>query len=313
MKSSLFFEFLLIILLFENSITYYSECERAFNNQDGEALLKALREATASGKPGSYSDLWDTYLTAFMKYNGYIKDYYSSLSQFTSEDRDKGSGGSVEGDKYNREHSIPKSWWGGSTATGTQGADPFIVIPADKFVNNKRSSYPLGKVSKATFSSYDDYSKLGTADTSYGYSGTVFEPNDEVKGDLARIVFYSIVKYSNAYKWTSGGGSAIYSGNESKNFGLTDYAVKLFTEWNELDPPDEWEISVNRALYEIQGNTNPFIEHPEYVNVIWGTNSEATLYTGKNDKVISKLIDYLNEPDEEIDDQEDLNDFEFPK
>ena len=153
MKSSFFFEFVLIILLFENSISYYSECERAFKAQDSDALLKALREAAASGKSGSYADLWNTYLKVFIKSNGYLKDYYSSFSKFTSENRDDGTGGTVEGDKYNREHTIPKSWWGGSTATGTQGADPFIVLPSDKFVNNKRSSYPLGKVSKATFTS----------------------------------------------------------------------------------------------------------------------------------------------------------------
>ena len=309
MKLNLTLEFIILILLFENSLTYYSECERAFQNQDPEALLKALRVAISSGKSGSYADLWNTYLSAFVKQDGYIKDYYSSYSKFTSEDRDTGSGGTVEGDKYNREHTIPKSWWGGSTAAGTQGADPFIVVPADKFINNKRSNYPLGKVNKATFSSYDGYSKLGSADESYGYSGTVFEPNDEVKGDLARSVFYSIVKYSNSYKWTSSGGSAYYTGNESKNFGLTDYAVKLFTEWNEIDPPDEWEINLNKAIFGIQGNANPFIDHPEYINVIWGQNSEATYYTGTKNPIFSKLEAFLQDEDEEAENEENPDDF----
>ena len=119
-----------------------------------------------------------------------------------------------------------------------------------------------------------DYSKLGEADTSYGYSGTVFEPNDDVKGDLARIVFYAIAKYSKSYSWTSGLGNVVFSGNANENFGLTDYAVKLFTEWNEMDPPDEWEVNLNNALYEIQGNKNPFIDHPEYVNTIWGSSAK---------------------------------------
>lgn len=305
-------ELVIVVLLIENSATsYYSDCERAFKDQDADALFKSLREATSSGKSGSYADLWDTYLSAFVKDTGYIKDYYSSYSKFTSEDRDRGSGGTVEGDKYNREHSIPKSWWGGSTAAGTQGADPFIVVPADKFVNNKRSNHPFGKVKKATFSSYDGYSKLGEADSSYGYSGTVFEPDDDVKGDLARIVFYSVVKYSNSYKWTSNEGSAYYRGDLSKNFGLTDYAVKLFTEWNEIDPPDEWEVNLNKALYNIQGNTNPFIDHPEYVNTLWGKNSVATHYTGKNNKLISKLLDYLLEPDEDIENEEEPDNFDF--
>ena len=128
----------------------------------------------------------------------------------------------------------------------------------------------MGIVGKITYSSFDGYSKLGQADESYGYSGTVFEPNDDVKGDLARAVFYSVVKYNTAYKWTKNQGSVYYTGDESKNFGLTDYAVKLFKEWNEIDPPDEFEINLNNALFEIQGNTNPFIAHPEYINLIWG-------------------------------------------
>ena len=260
--------------------------------KDAAALLAELRQSVSKGKPGSYSELWDTYVKAFLKSDGYIKDYYSSYSRFTDKDRDKGSGGAKEGEKYNREHSIPKSWWGGSTATGSQGADPFIVIPADKFVNNRRSSYPLGKVARPKFESYDGYSKLGEADTKYGYSGTVFEPNDDVKGDLARIVFYSIVKYESSYKWTSGGGSVIYSGDKNKNFGLTDYAVKLFTEWNKMDPPDQWEISVNNALDKLQGNKNPFIEHPEYVDMIWGNSAKSNNANSKEDKGSKKFLSF---------------------
>ena len=269
MKSHSILRIFLLILLLQTSISYYSKCDKAFIEQDAKTLFSELRELTSKGIPGSYNDLWTTYEKAFVKNDGYIKDYYSSLSRFTPKNRDRGSGGTEEGQKYNREHSIPKSWWGGSTSKGSQGADPFIVLPADKFVNNKRSSYPLGKVSKTTFSSFDGYSKLGHADESYGYSGIVFEPNDEVKGDLARAVFYSVIKYSSAYKWTSNLGSVYYTGDVSKNFGLTNYAVKLFKEWNEIDPPDEFEINLNKALFEIQGNTNPFIDHPEYINLIW--------------------------------------------
>jgi len=74
-------------------------------------------------------------------------------------------------------------------------------------------------------------------------------------------------------------------GNKNKNFGLTDYAVKLFTKWHEMDPPDEWEINLNNRLFEIQGNKNPFIDHPEYVNAIWGKNSKKYNLRGKNGQV----------------------------
>ena len=260
----------------------YSACETAHNSGNASSLLTALRAVTATGTSGSYSALWTTYTSAFVKSDGYIKDYYSSASKFTVSNQDNGSGGTTEGDKYNREHSIPKSWWGqsGNPATGTQGTDPFFVIPADKLVNNKRSSNPLGEVQTATFTSSGGYSKLGAAKSSWGYSGTVFEPNDEVKGDLARMVFYVIAKYNNSYSWTSGEGSSTFSGSASTNFGLTTYAVKLFSYWSNLDPVDNWERSLNTALYGIQGNTNPFIDHPEYANTLWGSVSGYTTYTG---------------------------------
>ncbi len=257
----------------------YSACETAHNSGDGDSLLTALRSVTSSGTPGSYANLWTTYTSAYVTSSGYIKDYYSSATSFTPSDDQCGSY-TAEGSCYNREHSIPKSWWGSGTDSGTQGCDPFFVVPTDGYVNNKRSNYPLGEVSSSTYASSGSYSLLGTADTSYGYSGTVFEPNDEVKGDFARMHFYVIAKYSASYGWTSGYGTSTFSGSSSTNYGLTDYAVKLFTAWNELDPPDDWEESVNSALYSIQGNTNPFIDHPEYVNTLWGDVSGATTYTG---------------------------------
>ena len=127
---------ILLIILLTNVYSYYSLSEKSFKNGEASALLSQLRSMTSKGKPGSYNDLWNTYVKAFTKEDGYIKDYYSSLSRYTIKDRDKGSG-SKEGEKFNREHSIPKSWWGGSTASGTQGADPFIVIPADKVADYK--------------------------------------------------------------------------------------------------------------------------------------------------------------------------------
>lgn len=258
----------------------YSDCETAHQAGDATALLEAMRTVTASGTSGSYNDLWTTYNTAYKKSNGKIKDYYSNSSSFTPTTDKCGSDGyQDEGDCYNREHSIPQSWWGSGTGSGTQGTDPFFVVPTDGFVNNKRASYPLGVVSSASYTSDNGYSKLGTS-SSYGYSNTVFEPNDEVKGDFARMHFYVIAKYSESCNWTKGEGGSTFSGGtgSSKNYGLTAYAVKLFTKWNNDDKPDDWERSVNTKLYGIQGNTNPFIDHPEYANTMWGNVSGATWY-----------------------------------
>ncbi|MBR0440279.1 MAG: endonuclease [Bacilli bacterium] len=260
------------------NINDYSKCDEAFNNKTAQDLLNELRTITSPGQAGSYNQLWNTYKTAYVK-NNKIFDYYSSSSSFSPGGNQCGSY-SGEGSCYNREHSIPQSWWGGGTGTGTQGADPFIVVPTDGYVNNKRGNHPMGVVASATYTSNGGFSKLGSSASTYGFSGTVFEPNDSVKGDFARIHFYAIAKYANSYSWTSGG-SSTFSGSASKHFGLTEYAIKLFSAWSSLDPVDEWEASVNNKLANIQGNRNPFIDHPNYADKLWGDVEGYTQYGDK--------------------------------
>lgn len=252
----------------------YAECQKQHANKNASKLYDAIYDTIKKGKAGSYNQLWTTYCTAYVRADGKIFDYYSSITNYTPGGSAQGASYKKEGDSYNREHSIPKSWWGG--ATTNQGADPYIVVPTDGYVNNGRSNYTFGMVASAS-KTYSN-SKLGSGKSEFGYTGTVFEPDDSVKGDFARIYFYAIAKYS-AYGWTSGDGSRNFSGSQSKNLGLTDYAVKLYTYWNELDPVSEWEISVNNKVAPIQGNRNPFIDHPEYVNTLWGSHADATKYT----------------------------------
>ena len=264
----------------------YSACETAHASNNASDLKTALSNVVKDGSAKTYANLWTAYPTVYGKSDGYIKDYYSNTSQFTTSNQDNGSGGTVEGDKYNREHTIPKSWWGGSTSN--QGADIYIVVPADKKINNQRSDNCLGMVGSASFSSNNNYSKLGTSLDGWDFFGSpVFEPNDEVKGDLARIVFYSVIKY-NVSSWTTGNGSYVFSGSTSTNFGLTANAVKLFSYWNNLDKPDDWERTVNTRGNTYQGNPNPFIDHPEYANTLWGEVSGYTTYT-ESTKTLSSI------------------------
>ena len=255
-------------------INDYTACNTAYNDEDASGLLSALRTITSPGHSGDYDDLWTTYKKCYVRSDGKIFDYYSSITNYVPGGSAQGANYSKEGDSYNREHCIPKSWWGGSTSN--QGADPYIVVPTDGYVNSIRSNYTFGFVGNATktFSN----TKLGSGLSSYGYTGTVFEPDDSVKGDFARIYFYAIAKYSGASGWRTGDGGKNFSGSDSTNYGLTDYAVKLFTKWHHDDPVSDWEISLNDKVSAIQGNRNPFIDHPEYANVLWGSLSGGTLY-----------------------------------
>ena len=256
-------------------ITDYTACNEKYESKDAAGLLSALRTITSPGSDKGYDYLWTIYKTCYKRADGKIFDYYSSITNYRP-GTDQAGSYSKEGDCYNREHSIPQSWWG--SGTSNQGADAFIVVPTDGYVNGARSNFPFGMVQNVSvrFSN----SKKGTADISWGYSGIVFEPDDSVKGDFARIYFYAIAKYSGAYNWNKDYGGSCFSGNNSaaSYFGLTPYAIKLFSYWSHLDPVSEWEMSVNNKVSAIQGNRNPFIDHPEYADVLWGNYGQYTPY-----------------------------------
>ena len=246
--------------------TLYSSCESAVASKSLSNLWSSVKTAANSGyKSGSYDTLWTWYWTTDKKDDGTLMDYYSNTTNWTST---SGQCGSYQGEGgcYNREHSIPKSWWGGSKSN--QGCDIYIVVPTDGYVNSKRSAFAFGEVGSATYTSNGGYSKLGTSSRS-DYSGTVFEPNDQWKGDFARIYFYARAKW-NSVSMTTSEGSKVFSGSDSTNYGLTSYAKKLFYEWHKADPVDAWELQRNSRAESVQGNRNPFIDHPEYADYLWG-------------------------------------------
>jgi hypothetical protein len=134
-------------------------------------------------------------------------------------------------------------------------------------VNNKRSNFPYGDVGTASWTSQNG-SKLGTCNDS-GYSSTVFEPIDEYKGDVARSYFYMAVRY---YTEDSGWpGSFMVSGAEP----LT-WARNVLLDWSQMDTVSQKEINRNNAIYAIQNNRNPFIDHPEWIMAIWGPTAGIT-------------------------------------
>lgn len=263
----------------------YTSAINYHNNGNKDSLFSNLRGRLSADPGTSYSGLWGVYEKVYVKDDGKMKDYYSDISNFKPSDHGSGSS---EGGKFNREHSIPKSWWGG--ATTNQGCDPIIVIPTDCIINSMRSNYPFGEVSSVSKQSKTGYSKLGYPASGAGYSGLVFEPNDEVKGDLARITFYAITKYQAAYGWTKGNGGSTFSNNESKNFGLTDYAVNLLTKWHNLDKPDAWERTVNDRLEAEIKLRNPYIDHPEFVSTLWSSGTHYVPGEGEDIPVGSVSI-----------------------
>ena len=165
-----------------------------------------------------------------------------------------------EGNCYNREHIIPQSVF--SSASPMVG-DAHFIPPTDGKVNAQRSNYPHGNVGTASWTSYNG-SKLGTSAVA-GYTGTVFEPINEFKGDIARMYFYFATRYENTVANYS---YAMFDGSSNKVF--TTAFLSMLLTWHNQDPVSAYEIARNNAIYTRQGNRNPFIDNPNYVALIWG-------------------------------------------
>ncbi len=176
---------LAIVLQAQIPADYYDGAKGA----KGSNLKTALFKIVSGHKALSYDDLWNAYKTTDVRSDGKIWDMYSSKTNYSVNDH--GGGYRKEGDMFNREHSFPKSWFNDAKPMYT---DLFHLYPTDGYVNGRRSNYPYGENNGEIYSSADGFSKLGKC-TTEGYSGTVFEPNDEYKGDLARTYFYMATAY----------------------------------------------------------------------------------------------------------------------
>lgn len=260
--------------------TYYS----SINASSGKQLLGQLHDlitkthttysSYADCKNSTKVELTDAYYNGGVAEDGYITDFYSGVKLVSTWDG---------GVTWNREHvwcqsntrSNPSDdsteLWG---ETGG-GSDLHHIRPTDPAANRTRNNNRYGEVTSGK-ACYGNNGALN------GYYETdCFEPLDNKKGDCARILFYLYTHY-NSYSnsifsgsaTTNGSGTSSYFGSlsftQNVNASSEDEAIELLLNWNTLDPVDDLETKRNEAVYEMQGNRNPFIDHPEYAAAIWG-------------------------------------------
>lgn len=240
--------------------SYYDSCE----GRTGQALLSALFEVVSPHTTISYSGLWALYHTSDVRTDGTIWDMYSTATFYPGTDQ-CGSTYKALGDCYNREHSFPKSWFDDASP---MYSDAFHIYPTDGMVNGFRGNYPFGECANGTYPEASSAGKpLGRRgkSTFAGYSGDVFEPDDEYKGDFARSYFYMAACYNDRI---SSWNSPMLAGNNYPCF--SSWAVNLLLKWHRQDPVSKKETDRNEVVYEKQDNRNPFIDHPELVEYIWG-------------------------------------------
>ncbi len=222
---------------------------------NGQELRGKLHQIIDDHNSISYSYIWTAVKTIDRRSDGKVWDMYSTCSFTFGSDQCGNYSGLC--DCYNREHSWPKSWFNDNSPMNT---DLFHIVPTDGYANGRRSNYPFGEVGSATWSS-NNGSKLGNC-VYPGYTGTVFEPDDEYKGDFARIYFYMSTRYyTEDNSWQSNG---MVDGAD-----LKPWAQEMLLKWHYNDPVSQKEIDRNNGIYDIQHNRNPFVDHPEFAAYIW--------------------------------------------
>lgn len=185
---------------------------------------------------------------------------------------------SAEGQGWNREHMMPQSTF---NSNYPMYSDLFYVVPTDARINQLRSNNPYGKAGNTNFHTFTNGSKISSNGTSNsGYTGRVYEPIDEFKGDVARSLLYFATRFEGklaSFNFYNGNSAANdkspLDGTEEKSF--ENWYVAMLLQWNSQDPVSPREIDRNNEVYLIQKNRNPFIDHPEWVNIIWSQTPDG--------------------------------------
>ncbi|HQV77565.1 MAG TPA: endonuclease [Chitinophagales bacterium] len=298
--------FLLLVIFFNTQAspgTYYNSID---TNQSCSSFKSALTSLISLDVHLPYGQIDNNYnktdlkpaeapFTGFVVMDRYCSEIPSGLDScnFRFDDNTPGvrsfcfSGGSGNLCAcYAKEHTFPKSWFGGEIEP--MYSDMHFIWPADGKTNNEKSNFPLGYVRpSASFTSYNG-TKIGRSDASlnFGYTGAksdtfsagvnkqynyVFEPIDAFKGDFARAYLYVATRYGasiSSWKNLDTIGSKVISANSYT--GLEPWILQLCVKWHKQDPPSAFEQKRNDSVQTIQGNRNPYIDFPNWVEKIFG-------------------------------------------
>ena len=288
---SLVFAVVLLLPLPVRAITssYYN----SINGQKETALRNALYTITSAGPSGmSYDGLWTAYQTTDVYPSdstgkaGKIWDMYSDCLFTPTGKGDGKQCGTYSGvcDCFNREHSLPKSWFKEKTPAYY---DLGHIVPTDGKVNGMRSNnvfgecasgyatWGTGKLGKAK--AVTTMNVKGSSTITTTFTGTAFEPADKYKGDFARMYMYMVIRYkpgnSNSVDLAAAGEGRTMFNSDDTNYGLTDYSIALLMKWHRQDPVSQKEIDRNNGMETTQGNRNPFIDYPCLAEYLWGNKA----------------------------------------
>lgn len=263
---------------------------KSANGKTGAELKMALYQIIKEPNVVTYGNgLKMGYVRTDTRPDGYLRDFYSCVTKYVP--GSDMAAGEYEGFNYNREHTVCQSWFG---SVSPMYSDIVMVIPTDGYINSRRNNNPFGEVTDKTEqvkTSQEGYSKWGAPRQGLVYPDsvaqrvtTVFEPNDEVKGDIARIYFYMATCYENiATTFVKGTGDNVFNAKGTTYEPLRPWVMEMMMRWSAIDPVDSIETARNDSVFVVQGNRNPFVDYPGLEDFIWGDRQEEAFVYGDDD------------------------------
>jgi endonuclease I len=260
--------FLLVLtLVFSNSIFaqipsgYYNNAQGKTGTDLKSALHGIIDGHTEYPYSSSNTDVWDILKVADRDPNNAnnVIGIYSNFSMNAAAEYNSGSG-------WNREHVWAKSRGNFGTSKGA-GTDIHHLRAADISTNSARNNRNFDE---ATTQYIDGSGGYQGATQSYTSSTDwIWEPRDEMKGDVARMIFYMVVRYEG----TNGEPDLELTDTYLSSTDQSPFQGKasVLMDWHLADPVSSEEESRNDIVYSYQGNRNPFIDHPEYACEIFNT------------------------------------------
>ncbi len=238
---------------------YYNSAEGLSGEDLKAALHNIIDDHTTYSYTSSSTDVWDILKESDRDPNNSTNVilFYTGWSVNAAQEYNNGSG-------WSREHVWAKSRGDFGTDRGA-GTDCHHLRPADISVNSARSNRWFNYCN-------EEYYDGGIATGCYTSSSDWFwQPRDEVKGDVARMIFYMATRYEGDVAGEPD--LEVIDSIPSDNYTKEPVHAKLeaLLQWHIDDPVDDFERNRNEVVYSYQGNRNPFIDHPEYVNSIYGT------------------------------------------
>lgn len=231
----------------------FDEYYKSAVGKKGIELKKELHEIIKNHRELSYSEVWD----ALKETDQDPNNSNHVILLYSGESRAKNQNGGNPGN-WNREHVWAKSHGNFGTSKGP-GTDIHHLRPTDVQVNSSRGNLD-----------FDNGGSEIRGCNGCKKTSNSWEPPNEVKGDVARMLFYMATRYEATDK-------VDLELNEKLNNGKTPFHGKksVLLQWHKQDPVDEWERSRNDKIQKLQGNRNPFIDYPEWAELIWHEENSA--------------------------------------